>query len=267
MRSLFRIYKSYLRIHLALRFQYRFELLIWFLSSIVEPVVFLMVWRTVALQQGGSVGGYAVNDLVVYYILMILVNHATYSWFLLAFDYRIRLGGFSADLMKPFHPIHIDMADNFAFKLISLPALAAVVAVLVWTFSVSWQPRASSLAAFLPAFVLALLFRLCWEWVLAMLAFCTTRVEAISQVYFLAVLFFSGRLAPLDLFPQSVQNLAAILPFRWMLAFPVEILLGRVTSRELLIGLGIQLFWLIGGYACLQFSWRRGIRRYTAVGS
>ena len=123
MRALFRIYSSYIRIHLALRFQYRFELLIWFLSSIVEPVVFLMVWRTVALQQGGAVGGYAVNDLVVYYILMILVNHATYSWFLLAFDYRIRLGGFSADLMKPFHPIHIDMADNIAFKLVALPAL------------------------------------------------------------------------------------------------------------------------------------------------
>ena len=206
MTSLFRIYRSYMRIHLALRLQYRAALLIWFISSIVEPIVYLVVWRTVALQQGGAVGGYAVNDVVVYYLFMILVNHATYSWFILAFDYRIRLGGFSSDLLKPFHPIHIDIADNFAFKLVALPALVAIVALLAWTFAVSWQPEASALVAFLPAFVFAFFMRLLWEWSLAMLAFWTTRVEAISQVYFLTLLMFSGRLAPLDLFPQSVQS-------------------------------------------------------------
>jgi ABC-2 type transport system permease protein len=99
-----------------------------------------------------------------------------------------------------------------------------------------------------------------------MLAFWTSRLDAINQGYFVIVLFFSGRLAPLDLFPQLVQRAADILPFRWMLAFPVELLLGRLTPRELLIGLGAQLFWLIAGYLFVHFIYRAGIRRYAAFG-
>ncbi len=267
MKSYFFIYRSYMRIQLALNLQYRVALLIWILSSIVGPVLYLVVWRTVALQKGGAVAGYTVNDIVVYYILMLLVNHATHTWFALALSNRIRLGEFSSDLLKPVHPIHLDIADNFAFKLVALPVIGAAVAFLAWTFSASWQPEASALVAFVPVFVLALLMRLFLEWALAMLAFWTTRVDAISQLYFLFGLSFSGRLAPLDLFPHSVQSLAAILPFRWMLAFPVEILLGRVTSRELIAGLGMQLIWVIGGFIILQISYRKGIRRYTAVGA
>ena len=64
-----------------------------------------------------------------------------------------------------------------------------------------------------------------------------------------------------------MQRAADILPFRWMLAFPVELLLGRLTSRELLIGIGAQLFWLAAGYLTLQLIYRAGIRRYAAFGA
>ena len=109
--------------------------------------------------------------------------------------------------------------------------------------------------------------RFYWEWALAMVAFWTTRIDAMNQAYIVTTLFFSGRLAPLDLFPQVVQRVADFLPFRWMLAFPVELLLGRVTPRELLMGLGAQLFWLFAGYLFMQLIYRAGIKRYAAFGA
>ncbi len=40
-------------------------------------------------------------------------------------------------------------------------------------------------------------------------------------------------MAPLDLFPQFVQRIAYLLPFRWMIYFPLELALGRLTLENL----------------------------------
>lgn len=266
MSAFYSIYKGYFRTALVVQFQYRVAMLIWLLGGIIEPLMYLVVWRTIAQQQGGSVGGFAVNDFVVYYIAMMLVNHGTFSWIMWEYDFRIRSGQFSAVLLKPIHPIHSDIADNIGYKFLTLTVLGPTALLLAWFFNASWQPEARALVTFVPVLILAFLMRFFWEWSLAMLAFWTTRIDAINQAYFVIVLFFSGRLAPLDLFPPYVQTAANFLPFRWILAFPVELLLGRLTQRELLIGLGAQLFWLIGGYLFLQLIYRAGIRRYAAFG-
>ena len=86
--------------------------------------------------------------------------------------------------------------------------------------------------AFVPAVVLAFLLRFLSGWTLALAGFWTTRVFAINEVYCVAMLFLSGQMVPLSLLPGPVQALAAVLPFRWMVAFPVELLLGRVSPRR-----------------------------------
>ena len=104
------------------------------------------------------------------------------------------------------------------------------------------------------------------EWTLALAAFWTTRVSAINQIYFMAVLFFSGQMAPLTLLPRSLQVVAAVLPFRWTIGFPVELLLGRLTTAQALTGLAVQAAWL--GAACSSCG-SPGARRerYSAVGA
>ena len=84
-------------------------------------------------------------------------------------------------------------------------------------------------AGLYPALLLAFLVRFLLEWTLALAAFWTTRVSAINQVYFVLMLFLAGQIAPLTLFPHWIQIVADILPFRWMLGFPVELVLGRLT--------------------------------------
>jgi len=115
--------------------------------------------------------------------------------------------------------------------------------------------------------VLAFLLRFLLEWTLAQAAFWTTRVSAINQSYFVMMLFLSGQVAPLALFPPWLQVAASILPFRWTLGFPVELLLGRLTPAEALMGLGVQAAWVALAYVLMRIVWRAGIRLYSAVGA
>ncbi len=261
------IYRGYFRTSLMMMFQYRIAMLIWLLGGIIEPLMYLVIWRTVSVQQGGSVGGYSTNDFAVYFIAMMMVSHGTFTWIMWEYVYRIRTGQFSVMLLKPIHPIHSDIADNIGYKFLTLTVIAPTALLLAWFFDASWQPTYWTLAAFVPVLILAFLMRFYWEWSLAMVAFWTLRIDAMNQAYIVITLFFSGKLAPLSLFPQFVQRAADLLPFRWMLYFPVELLLGRVTPRDVLIGIGAQLFWLVAGYLFMQLIYRAGIKRYAAFGN
>lgn len=261
------VYRAYFRTSIAEQLQYRVAMLIWLIGMVIEPLMYLVIWTTVAAQQGGRVGTFTAGDFASYYIAMMLVNHATFSWIMWEYDYRIRTGEFSITLLKPIHPIHKDIADNLGYKLLTMLVMVPTALVLAWLFPPTWRPLIWAVVVFVLALALAFLMRFFLEWTLALAAFWTNRIQAINQTYFVALLFFSGRLAPLELFPQPIQVISDLLPFRWMLAFPVELVLGRLTPTQTLVGIGAQIAWTLVGLGLARLVYRFGIRRYAAFGS
>ncbi len=69
-----------------------------------------------------------------------------------------------------------------------------------------------------------------------MLCFWTTRGAAIFDLYMTVELLLSGRLVPLPLMPDWVQEIARFLPFQWAFYFPIESLVGDLTNAELVRG-------------------------------
>jgi viologen exporter family transport system permease protein len=266
-RALLRLYAQQFRTTFATMLAYRASLVIWMIGQVLEPLIYLIVWSTVANGSGGSVGGYTARGFAAYYIAFMLVNQVTYTWVMWEYEYRVRQGSLSFALLKPVHPIHSDISDNLSSKLITLPILLVVAGGLALIFRPTAAVTTWAVLAFIPALVLAFLVRFLLEWTLALAAFWTTRVNAINQVYFLLMLFLAGQIAPLNLFPRWLQIAADILPFRWMLGFPVELVLGRLTPVQALAGLGAQAAWVITSLVLIRFVWRAGVRVYSAVGA
>jgi ABC-2 type transport system permease protein len=100
-----------------------------------------------------------------------------------------------------------------------------------------------------------------------MITFWTTRVSAIFELYMALELLLSGRLVPLSLMPPWVQTVSLFLPFQWTFNFPIEALIGRLSTQGLVAGLGMQALWIAGGSVLLALFWRVSIRHYTAVGN
>jgi ABC-2 type transport system permease protein len=267
MKALTELYVQQFKTTLAMMFQYRASLFIWMIGQVLEPLVYLIVWSVVSQASGGSVGGYTTGDFAAYFIVLMLINQFTYTWIMYEFEYRVRQGTLSFALLKPVHPIHSDIADNVSSKLITLPIMILIAAGLAVAFHASIAITPWAIVLFIPVLLLAFLVRFLLEWTLALAAFWTTRVGAINQTYFVLMLFLSGQIAPLELFPSPVQVLAGVLPFRSLIGFPVELLLGRLTPAETLTGLGVQAAWLLAGFVLLRIVWRAGVRAYSAVGA
>lgn len=145
--------------------------------------------------------------------------------------------------------------------------LLSAAVLMALAFRPAFETSGWALALFIPALLLGFAVRFVVEWTLGLAAFWTTRVSALNHLYYVAVLFLSGQIAPLSLFPEPIRVAAALLPFRWTVAFPVELLIGRLSFEAALQGLAAQLVWLVLGLLLLWRTWRAGVRRYSAVGA
>lgn len=264
---MFDYYRSKVKAALLVRLQYRGNFLVWTFAGIIQPLILLSVWDRVAQSRDGQLGGFVTGDFAAYFIVMMVVQSITRTWIMWEFGFRIRQGTLSPIMLWPLHPIHPDVAENIAFKLLEMFPILAACGVLSLLFPPHIGTSGLHALLFVPALLLAAVLRFLLEWTLALAAFWMVRVTALNQVYHAAGLLLSGQIAPLSLFPETIQALAATLPFRYFLSFPVEVLLGRLSGVDMAIGFAIQATWICIAYVSFRILWRLGVRRHTAVGA
>ena len=264
---MFELYITFMKTWFAQNLQYRFALLIWLIGFVLEPVIYMLVWSTVAQARGGSVGGYAPGDFATYFIGSMLLSHLTFDWHFFEIEPRVRNGNFSPLLLRPVHPIHSDLADNLVYKMMTLPFVLAAAVGVYFAFGAKFDPPAWAALLFIPALLQAFALRFLLEWTLGLCAFWTTRVQAIVTMYITCAIFLSGRMAPLSLLPEWAQRITHALPFRLWISFPVELMLGRYTFDAAISDLITQSIWIAVALLILKFVWSRGMKRYSAVGA
>ncbi len=254
MRHFFTVLIAGFKAYIIGAFQYRVQEGMQLIGLLVESLIYLVVWTTVAKEQGGEVGGFTVGEFAGYFIAWMFVRNITTGWSPWAMEWQIRRGDFNSLLLRPIHPIVTATSDMLASKTVAMITVVPSMIVLALIFQPEFELIPWSLLALIPALVLALT------------AFWTTRVTALFELYFAFEFFFSGRIAPLSVLPEWGQQVAGYLPFQWMFYFPLELLLGRSTPQQAVSGFVFQLAWLIVTVVLLRVVWRGPVRQYGAVG-
>jgi ABC-2 type transport system permease protein len=265
-RSMLSLYRQLVTTSMQGRFQYRASTIFHLVGLVVEPTIYLVVWRTIATSSGGSVGGYTAGTFAAYYIVWTLVRSMNIVFTPFGWEARIREGELSGHLLRPVHPIHYDLGTFGGGKLVTIVFWLPIAALLSLAFRPHLDPTAAQVIVFAVAIWGAYLIRSMVLWTLGMITFWTTRIAALYEAYFTAELLLSGRLVPLSLMPGWVQAASWFLPFRWTFGFPITALVGPISTGQLLLGLTAQVAWVLAGIALVAVVWRRGVRRYSAVG-
>jgi len=267
LRSLVDFYLTTMRTAVQQQFQYRAATYMYLVGMVAEPVIYLVVWSTIADQSGGTVGGLTAGEFAAYYIVWTLVRTMNIVFTPYGWEWRIREGELSGQLLRPLHPIHYDLAWFAGGKVPWVLFYLPIAVVLTLVFNPTFDVRPLEVAVFGVAVWGAYLIRTFNQTALGLICFWTTRVGALFQLYIALELLLSGRLVPLTLFPEWVQTVAWFLPFRWTFYFPIQTLVGDLTNAELLGGVAMQVFWTVVGIGVFSLVWRYAIRRYTAVGN
>ncbi len=266
MKAVLDLYLGSAKVSIIEGFQYRVANYFYMIGMIAEPVIYLVVWSTVARAQGGQIGGYTPGELAAYYIVWTLVRNMNIVLTPYAWERRIRQGQLAGELLRPVHPLHVDLAYFIGWKFVVIVLWLPIAAVLIVAFQPTLNPTLEEIAGFAVALWGGFSIRFMLLWALGLLTFWTTRVGAPFELYFTAELLLSGRLVPLSLMPDWIQQLAGLLPFKWAFQYPIETLIGQLSTQEILFGLFMQAFWTLAGVLLVGLVWRAAVRHFSAVG-
>ncbi|HEY3344833.1 MAG TPA: ABC-2 family transporter protein [Anaerolineaceae bacterium] len=263
-----RIYKRFWQVNWAEQWQYRANLLMYLLYWIVSPVVYLAVWTTIAKSQG-SVGGLTANDFITYYLTLLIVDQFTSEITIHLLAYKIQDGTLSGELLRPVHPILTgSLVNNLAFKALTFMALIPVWIILAVLFRPNFSTvTLGSVLLAVPAIVIGFAISFFLGASITCVAFWTTRVNAVNEFYYTLGILLSGQFVPLQLMPPAIQEVARFLPFQMFRYVPIEIILGKLSAQAILWDYAAGIVWLLISILIFRWTWREGIKHFSAVGA
>ena len=266
MRDLLRAYRALIGAAWSTALAYRVQLVIYMLSF-VFPLVMLAVWLTVE-DQTGPIGGFDRTAFISYYIAAAAAYRLTNVSAVYRWDREIRTGDLSIRLLKPLDPFHHFLSQSLGLKLFDSMLLVPLIGTIALvapsvTYPLSWGRACATLASI----ILAILLNTLIGTAFGMLSFWTTQSRNFALIWSGIGQLLSGFVVPLALYPPGVRAFAQVLPFQSMVSLPAEILMGRIGWREVGLRFLVGIAWMLVAMVIYRLLWRRGLRRYEAVGA
>ncbi len=246
--------------------EFRMDILLYSLSGLARPLIFLAIW--LAALSSGAKTTFTKEEFIAYYLLVMVLGAWVSAWTAPFLSSKIRYGRLSPYLLRPFSYLLFDLGNNIGEKIFKLAYSLAIALALGIIFKV--QPPVLTpleLGAIGISLITALFLNYLTDFCIGLVAFWTSEVRSLVDFLDLFIFIFSGLLFPLALLPSQIQNIAGYLPFRYIMSFPIEIYLHKLTSAEIIFGLAMELFWLMAIILLYKFMWRKGLKVYSAIGA
>lgn len=236
-----------------------------FAATLLQLLVLYYFWRAV-YEHSATVGGMSLQSMISYVILATILNqYVTGGGGSLTRD--IRNGNVAIELMRPYNLLLKQIAIEVGVKISrfmrdSVPILVVAGLFLGIDLPASWAHA----GLFVISSLLGILIGWQFDLMLSMVAFWTVNTWGIRVLRNAVLLFFTGSLVPVSLFPEWLRTLSNYMPFQSMVYVPVSIYTGALPLAKALESLALQAVWLAGMFTALQLLWRRAIRSITIFG-
>ena len=254
--------RTLLSVYLAYMLEYRAELFLWALAGLL-PLILLGVWVEAA--RGGEFPLNA-GEFARYFLMVFLVRQATVVWVVWEFERDVVEGRLSFRLLRPLDPFLDHLAAHGAERLARLPFVALLTLLFFYLFpEARFTPEPHPFLLGLLLTLLAFLLRYTMQYATAMLTFWTERATSVEEVFFLLYLFLSGTIAPLEVFPEPLRELALLTPFPYLVYLPAALLAGQEVA--LFPGLWIMLLWGVAFLLLARLLFWLGLKRYSGQGA
>ncbi len=262
-----RLLRRMIAINMAQSLAYRGDFVFYMLSIVLGPLLSVLIWQT-AIASGAELpvdGTY----LTSYFVLMGVVSMLTSSWLSPFMAEEIRDGRLSIWLARPGSFLYELASNNLAEKAFKRVVLAPMVLLFGLSFrdAVDLSAPAWRWAVVAVSIVMGAGITFALDVIEGSLAFWLEDISALVRARSLLVMVLAGQLVPLALMPDWAHPFMEVQPFRYILSFPLEVIVGELPTRDIVTGLVFQV-----GYTALiilgaRWIWARGKRSYSAVGA
>lgn len=214
-----------------------------------------------------NIYGYSYYQIIVYTVFANLISRFVATGY---FKYEIaddiKNGGLSKYIVKPIGYGGYRLSCFLGEKLSQLIFMCIVFVVILLMFNGVSGIELNRLCAFIISLIFALIIQFLIYFVISAIAFF---VEEISHLFFvvqLSIDVMSGKVIPLDMFGNKITYAFALLPFKYMVYYPTNIINGKLSSHEILVGFYMMCIWVLMLAIVSKVVWKKCIFKYIAAG-
>lgn len=258
-----RAFPGLLRVGFVSALAYRAEFLVWMLAYTM-PLIMLALWTAVAAE--APLGRFGEKQFSAYFIGTLLVRLSSGAWVAWDLNFEVRQGTLQRRLLWPVHALLTFLAENLAaLPMRMLLSVPIAIATTFWLGGV-WVSDPVQIAIIPLTLLGAFLLTFLPMAMIGSLSFFWESSLSIWDLWLALYTVLSGYVVPLELFPPQLGAVVNVLPFRFMLAVPVENMIGLMTREQALSALFWQWVYVAGFAVGAAWMWRFGLRRFAAYG-
>ncbi|MFC5530309.1 ABC transporter permease [Cohnella yongneupensis] len=256
--------------NVKLMLQYRNSFMI---SIIIHPFILMVnifLYRSIFAHNGAEqIKGYTLTEMIWY------TASTTFVWiFIWNFAERrisdyILTGDLSIHLLKPINIFWYELSAAVALRMTGI--LLEFIPDLI-IYSLIYPPdflTALSLLKFVSVSILSFCLFFLINYLIGMTAFVVKSNSGLNELVYISMNLLGGGLIPLDFYPQWLQRICDVLPFKYIFYYPIQLFLNKDSVSTLydwgMIVLG-QLGWITAGFLACHFLWKLAIRKFCAAG-
>ncbi len=246
---------------------YRVNHVVSFIVVAAPLIIVLLLWETIYDQQQ-KIAGLTRSQVLTYFILTRWLFELTGPavWWEITSD--IRDGTLAAHLLRPEDYQAYQFASIIGAKL----PYAVVGLIVIFPFALfigeAFLIPDSGLVwgGFLLSIALAMMMGYLFTYLFSLTAFWLEEGRGVELLADIAIPFAMGSMLPLSFLPDAWEKFLSYLPFQYLLYFPVNIYLEKLTREQVLLGLAVQIIWIGALLLINKVVWDMGLRRFSAVG-
>ncbi|MDP1845395.1 MAG: ABC-2 family transporter protein [Candidatus Moranbacteria bacterium] len=247
---------------------YRINQFTFRIGNIFEILVQILIW-TAIFQKTSNIGGYNYREMITYIIIGWLLSFLMANFgFEDIISNHIQKGELSNFLSKP-----IDYINYLIFLSIGRASFTIGVALL-FNLLLLFFFRNSFIVSkdiFMWLILLAMILvgyfiKLFLSILIGFISFWTVDNAGVFYSINTLAKFLSGNYFPINILPAVFLNFSLALPFIYTFYFPAQLYLGKISIRQGLVGLGLEIVWLAILYFAIRVVWKMGLRKYESVG-
>jgi len=265
---MFKKYSAIYRYMLIRSLQFRTELVIYTFLDILPFFVLVFAWQAV-FQGQETIKSFTLPEITQYYLLVMLVERMTSTYFESWRAREIREGKIDYFLTRPFSYINEVFSKDVGGKLVSItitvPFLilfALVINSFIPVSTLSLTPE--KVIIFLLFMVVAYVMQFFIAFWIVLLTFWFEGSSGIEHFKWITVSLFSGSMLPVEFMPSWLQTFYQVLPLKFMYAVPIRYLQGSLEltgSMLFQVALTLTVMFLL-----TKLFWKKATYLYSSAG-
>ena len=248
---------------------YKANVLFFIFGDLLMLAVTYYLWKAIYESSSESVlNGFGFNEMIIYIFISFITSVMISVDISHDISSEVKDGSIAINLVRPLNYEKRMLFQGLGNVLYNFIVIFIITFCITTSLYYKFFGYVSVIRTLLYFFsvIIGIFINFYLSYIFGLISFKITNMWGLSQIMQAVVNLLSGMLIPIAFFPEWAQLIINLLPFSSSIYTPTMIYLGKFSGTDILIALGLQIFWVIVLKVISKKMWQSLIKNLTILG-